>query len=222
MKSILLALLACALSAQTFDSVSIKPFTPQDEEDSAPAREPGAMLYSNISLKLLITAAWGVRPDQIAGPPSLDTERYDIVAKPPATATKDQIPVMLQNLLADRFHLAVHVEEKPRVGYALTVGKDGPKIKRTKVVTGADFSVAPDHIDIAGATVPAFAGMLASFLGHPVADQTGIAGTWDFRLNLTMADLKAASPSVFTAIQNLGLNLETRATTTRYLTVTQQ
>jgi uncharacterized protein (TIGR03435 family) len=213
-----LILISSALSAQTFESASVKPFAPQDE-DSTPVREPGSMVYSNVSLKLIITAAYGVRPDQITGPAWLDTERYDIVAKPPAGATKDQIPVMLQNLLADRFRMVVRIEDRPRASYALVVGKDGPKLKRTKAITGVDLSVAADHVDITGATVSAFAGMLASFVGRPVADMTGIEGTYDFRLNLTITDLKAASPSIFTAIQDLGLTLESRTSTARYLIV---
>ena len=127
MRFVLLALAASALSAQTFDSVSVKPFVPQDD-DSAPVREPGSMVYSNVSLKLLITAAYSVRPDQISGPAWLDTERYDIVGKPPAGATKDQVPAMLQHLLADRFRINVQVEERQRPGYALVASKDGVKI----------------------------------------------------------------------------------------------
>ncbi len=220
MRFVLLALAASALSAQTFDSVSVKPFVPQDD-DSAPVRESGSMVYSNVSLKLLITAAYGVRPDQISGPAWLDTERYDIVGKPPAGATKDQVPAMLQHLLADRFRINVQVEQRQRPGYALVASKDGVKFRRSKAITGADVSVAADHVDIAGATVAAFAGMLASFTGRPVANETGIEGTYDFRLNVTMADLKAASPAVFSAIRELGLSLETRNTTAKYLTVSR-
>jgi len=207
-----------ALSAQTFESVSVNPFIPQDD-DVQPEREPGSMVYSDVSLKLLLTAAYGVRPDQISGPVWLDSERYDVLAKPPAGATKDQVPAMLQNLLADRFRLTVRVEMRDRPGYALTVGKDGPKLGPMQPVTGVDFSVGTDHVDIRGANLPALAGMLASFLGRPVADLTGIAGSYDFRLNVTMADLKAASPAVFSAVQNLGLTLEPRTTAAKYVIV---
>jgi uncharacterized protein (TIGR03435 family) len=219
MRWLVLALAATALSAQTFESVSVKPFTPQDE-DSAPLRDPGSMVYSNVSLKLLLTAAYSVRPDQISGPASLDTERYDIAAKPPKGATKDQVPAMLKNLLADQFHLAVQIEDRPRTGYVLLVGKNGPKLRRTQAITGVDFSVSADHIDISGATLPAFASQLAAFIGHPVADQTGLEGSYDFRLNVTMADLKTASPDIFAAIQDLGLVLEARITPTKFLIVT--
>ena len=220
MRLIVLALAAVALSAQSFESVTVKPFVPQDDDSEAPARAPGSMVYSNVSLKLLLAAAYGVRPEQIDGPAWLDTDRYDIVAKPSVGATKDQVPMMLQNLLADRFHTTVREEMRPRTSYALVPGKGGAKLKPTKAVTGVDFAVATDHVDISGANLPAFASMLASYIGHPVADETGIRGSYDFRLNATMADLKSASAALFTAIQDLGLALEARTTSAKYLVVT--
>jgi uncharacterized protein (TIGR03435 family) len=221
-KPIVLALAAVALWAQSFESVTVKPFVPQDDYSETPAREPGSMVYSNVSLKLLLAAAYSVRPEQIDGPAWLDSDRYDIVAKPPAGATKDQVPLMLQNLLADRFHATVREEIRPRISYALVVGKDGAKLKPTKAITGVDFAVANDHVDISGANLPAFASMLASYIGHPVADETGIRGSYDFRLNATMADLKSASAVLFTAIQDLGLTLEPRTTSAKYLLVTAE
>jgi uncharacterized protein (TIGR03435 family) len=215
----ILALAASLLSAQTFESASIRPYVPQDDEDSANPPDPGAMLYRNVSLKLLLTAAYGVRADQIEGPDWLDVARFDIVAKPPAGATRDQVPAMLRNLLADRFHMEARTETRQRIGYALVAGKDGAKLKRTGAITGVNFSVAADHIDITGASVSVFAGMLSQYMGRPVADQTGIQGSYDFRLNVTMADLKAASPAIFTGIQGLGLALETRTTSASYVVV---
>jgi uncharacterized protein (TIGR03435 family) len=178
------------------------------------------MVYSNVSLKLLVSAAYGVRPDLITGSASLDGDRYDIVAKPPTGATKDQVPVMLRNMLAERFQLTVSEEIRPRTSYALVAGKDGPKLQPTKAITGVNFAVAADHVDITGANLPAFVGMLASHVGRPVADETGIKGSYDFRLNATLADLKSASAALFTAIQDLGLTLETRTAPTKYLVVT--
>lgn len=222
MKLIVLAFAAATLWAQSFESVTVKPFVPQDDDGEAPAREPGSMVYGNVSLKLLLAAAYSVRPEQIAGPAWLDTDRYDIVAKPPAGTTKDQVPLMLQHLLADRFHTTVREEIRPRTSYALVTAKDGPKLKPAKAITGVDFAVAADHVDITGANLPAFASMLASYIGHSVADETGIRGSYDFRLNATMADLKSASAGLFTAIQDLGLTLEPRATSAKYLVVTAE
>jgi uncharacterized protein (TIGR03435 family) len=208
-----------ALGAQTFETVSIRPFVSQEEGDAAAPRAPGAMVYNNVSLKLLVGAAYGVRPDHVEGPGLLESDRFDIIAKPPAGANKGDVPAMLQHLLSDRFHAVIRMEDRDRTGYALVVGPDGLKAKRTKAITGVDFSVAKDHIDINGASLPAFAGQLASFMGRPVTDETHVEGSYDFRLNLTMAELKAASPSIEGAIAELGLRLETRTTKSRFVIV---
>jgi uncharacterized protein (TIGR03435 family) len=55
-----------------------------------------------------------------------------------------------------------------------------------------------------------------------VADETGIRGSYDFRLNATMADLKSASVALFAAIQELGLTLEPRTTSAKYLVVSAE
>ena len=222
MRWIVVALAAVTLWAQSFESVTVRPFVAQDDDTEAPAREPGSMVYSDVSLKLLLAAAYGVRPGQIVGPAWLDSDRYDVVAKAPAGTTKDQVPAMLRNVLADRFHTAVREEMRPRMSYALVVGKDGAKLKPTKMITGVDFTVGNDHVDISGANLAAFASMLASYIGHPVADETGIRGSYDFRLNATMADLKSASVALFAAIQELGLTLEPRTTSAKYLVVSAE
>jgi uncharacterized protein (TIGR03435 family) len=75
-KLTVLALAVVTLWAQSFESVTVKPFVPQGDDSEAPAREPGSILYSNVSLKLLLAAAYSVRPEQIVGPALLDTGRY--------------------------------------------------------------------------------------------------------------------------------------------------
>jgi uncharacterized protein (TIGR03435 family) len=72
-----------------------------------------------------------VKGFQISGPGWLDSERYDIVAKVPRGATKEQFMGMLQNLLAERFKLTLHREKKDLPMYALVVGKNGPKLKES-------------------------------------------------------------------------------------------
>ena len=219
MKSLAIGLLvASCVFAQKFETATITPFIPSDD-DSAPTHEAGIEAYSNVSLKLMMTAAYGIRIDQIIGPPWLDVDRWDVLAKPPANTDKDQIPAMLRNLLEDRFHLVAHKETRPREGYALTVAKDGPKLPTVTEITGADVSVTKAGVDINGVNISAFATMLARFIGKPVTNETNLHGDYDFRLNLTMADLKSDSPAVATALAQLGLNLEKRDTPTEYLVI---
>ena len=103
--------------------------------------DPGQITYSFLSLKLLLTMAFGVRSYQIQGPAWLDSERFDIVAKVPRGATKDDVKVMLQNLLKERFQLAVHREKKEMSVYSLVVAKNGPKMNESD--DQSDPDVAP-------------------------------------------------------------------------------
>jgi uncharacterized protein (TIGR03435 family) len=80
-------------------------------------------------LKNVLINAYDVNEYQISGPNWLDGERFDIVAKIPQGATKEQFRLMLRNLLAERFKLALHHETKDLPMYALVVGKGGPKLK---------------------------------------------------------------------------------------------
>jgi uncharacterized protein (TIGR03435 family) len=93
--------------------------------------DPGQITYSNMSLKGLLVAAYGVKTYQVSGPSWMDTERFDIVAKVPKDATKDDVKLMLQNLLAERFKLTLHREKKDLPMYALVVGKNGPKLRES-------------------------------------------------------------------------------------------
>src|ERR1035438_637147 len=93
--------------------------------------DPGQLTYTNVSLKNVLTSAYDVKEYQINGPNWLDRERFDIVAKIPQGATKEQFQQMLQNLLVERFKLALHHETKELPMYALVVGKGGPKLKES-------------------------------------------------------------------------------------------
>jgi uncharacterized protein (TIGR03435 family) len=93
------------------------------------SNDPGRVNYYNSALRDLLMNAYGVKRNQVSGPDWLDSERFDIVAKVPEAATKEQVSIMLQNLLADRFKAVVHRETKELPIYALVVGSKGPKLK---------------------------------------------------------------------------------------------
>jgi uncharacterized protein (TIGR03435 family) len=84
-----------------------------------------------LSLANLIGTAYRVKPYQISGPDWMSAQRFDIMAKLPAGASQDQVPEMLQALLAERFKLTVHRASKEIQIYALVVGKNGPKLKES-------------------------------------------------------------------------------------------
>jgi uncharacterized protein (TIGR03435 family) len=140
---------ACAAFAQTsdpnltFDVATIKvapPPTPVDGKmmvrvgphGGPGSNDPGRITYSFMNLHQLIVSAWGVKNYQVTGPAAIEGDRYDITAKVPNGASKDDIKVMLQNLLKERLGLKVHREQKVMAVYALVVGKNGPKLTESE------------------------------------------------------------------------------------------
>lgn len=126
----------------TFEVASVKPAPPPTAEGKRMIRagaqgglgtgDPGQISYSFVSLRDLLTQAFGLKMYQISGPDWLDSERFDIIAKVPTGATKDDVKIMLQNLLKERFRLAFHFEKKVVPVYELVVEKNGPKMKESQ------------------------------------------------------------------------------------------
>jgi uncharacterized protein (TIGR03435 family) len=125
-----------------FEVASLKPSAPQSIRGSKGGpgtRDPGQYSFSRAVLRDLLVKAYGLRyyDQQVAGPGWIDTEEYDIVAKIPPGTTKEQFRQMLQNLLAERFHLLIHHETRVLPVFDLVVGKNGAKIKESAVAAGA-------------------------------------------------------------------------------------
>lgn len=87
--------------------------------------------YVNESLRNLFTEAYGVRLYQVSGPDWIDIERYDISATMAEGATKDQVQLMLQKLLAERFKAILHHETRDFPVFELTVAKSGSKLRES-------------------------------------------------------------------------------------------
>jgi uncharacterized protein (TIGR03435 family) len=84
--------------------------------------------YIYLTLRQIIAYSYQVRPGQVDGPPELlEGQRFDIIGKMPVGSQREEVPLMLQSLLADRFRLAAHRETREQDVKALVVGKDGIK-----------------------------------------------------------------------------------------------
>jgi uncharacterized protein (TIGR03435 family) len=131
------AAFAQATSGPSFEVASIKPSGPLDPAAILSGKTHIGMSVDNFrvdigstSLLALICLAYKLKPYQITGIPDwAATERFDILAKLPEGASKDQVPDMLRTLLAERFKLAAHTDKKEQPIYALVVAKNGPKLK---------------------------------------------------------------------------------------------
>jgi uncharacterized protein (TIGR03435 family) len=91
--------------------------------------DPERITGTRITLQRFLREAYGVDFDQIQGPAWMADERYDIVAKVPPGATKEQLKLMLQGLLEERFKLALHLAKKDFPVYEITIAKGGLKLK---------------------------------------------------------------------------------------------
>lgn len=145
---------------------------------------------------------------------------FDVSANVPDGTTKAQCPVMLQNLLIERFKLAVHRESKEVAKYALVVAKNGPKFKIAAGDTaseGSDDPVGPPPLDMQGfpvlghgrtgtaatkskfaaywpkCTMEFLAKMLEVQLSKPVTDATDLKGEYEVSLHWIPDELAPAS-----------------------------
>jgi uncharacterized protein (TIGR03435 family) len=145
----LVVLTCCAVQAQSnppaFEVASIKPAAPQPMGRMMVQMggDAGLVDYKNVSLKDVLARAYKMKRYQISGPSWMDGERYDITAKVPDGVPKEQIPVMLQALLAERFKMVIRKESKEEPIYGLVVGKGGPKLKKSEDSEG-EAPVGPD------------------------------------------------------------------------------
>jgi uncharacterized protein (TIGR03435 family) len=178
--------LAFGQTAWKFEVASVKPAAGGPRGPSA-TLDPGMVSFRNTNLKNLLMRAYGLRNYQIQGPGWIETERYDVVAKVPDGAPPDQVPAMLRNLLAVRFQLLARRETREESVFVLSVGKNVPKLTNTTMditsglglasnLPANDLAYDAGRLQMRGVTVAMFANTLATLLGYPVLDETGIEG----------------------------------------------
>ncbi len=183
-----------------FEVASVKRNTSASESMRFPVPSNGRFAVENIPLNILISFAYGVGARDISGAPTwISSERYDVAAKAAKSdPTRNEYALMLRALLADRFRLSAHAEEKERSGYALIADKTGPKLNAASapcaepgtprdprdpnVVTCGTFFTGPTSLDVRKMSTPQFADTLAMVLAAPVVDNTGTTGVYDIHL----------------------------------------
>jgi uncharacterized protein (TIGR03435 family) len=219
----------------TFEVATIKP-TQEGTRFSIHPTGSGELIATDVSLAYLIKFAYQVHPRQITkGPAWLDTDKYDLTAKPDIEGQPSltQMRVMVQKLLADRFQLTFHHEKTELPVYAVTVAKGGPKLTINEANPDGNpgYVGGPAGKRVVNSTIAEFISfVLNDSVGLPVVDQTGLGSArYNFILKWTPdasqsqpggvgagappADNADAPPDIFTAMQQqLGLKLETTKT----------
>jgi uncharacterized protein (TIGR03435 family) len=180
----------------------------------------GRLVIVNASLQTLIRNAYGLLPFQLTNLKGWsDDLRFDINAKTVngADLTQESYQPLMQNLLAERFHLKSHWETREMPIYTLVTEKDGPRFQPHAGASGAPDSGMNTRkrrslITMTATDVPMadFVSNLAFQLGRFVVDDTHLAARYDFVLHFDPDPTgDSTEPSLFTALhEQLGLKLE--------------
>ena len=198
-----------ALAKFEIADVHVSPPSPYTYMQVNPLRA-GRCEFHNASIIDLISVAYDVKAEKIAGGPSwLEMDRFDVIAKVPAGtkaetmpgsapgALPDTLKEMLQFLLADRFKLVLHKDTRSLSGYALTAGKT-LQLKKAdgSGETGCRFQPSTDSGNTAiryacrNVSMEALASLWPGLRGtpdEPVVDKTALEGLWNFDIKWSLS-----------------------------------
>ena len=225
LRRVTVLVLALALAiAQTvaplpsFEVSVIRPTTATVPTSQLPQLRHGRMTASNVTLRTLLSAAYGLARNRIFGPDSLDENHFDLIAKSPEGVPDSAFGPLLQSLLRERFRLASHAEERTMPCYDLLEAKGG-----LRMAAFPAEAKGPKDLNMRGlATItglysmPRFAETLSGFAGRPVLDKTSLTDRYNISLKFAMpawvdrGDAGGLSPpDLFIALrEQLGLRLE--------------
>jgi uncharacterized protein (TIGR03435 family) len=202
-------------AARSFEVASIKLSDP-DARHTAFARPLGRLEIGNMTLKEMIVNAYSVQPFQVSGGPGwVDSAHYDVSAKAGTQASREDVLLMLQSLLADRFQLAFRRETRRLPVFALVLarkdGKPGPGLIPSKEgacipfdptkpfavdnmrLCGA-FSLGPDGLTLVSGSIASLTPRLSRLLGRMVIDKTGLTRNYDIHVEWSPDEASAMQP----------------------------
>jgi uncharacterized protein (TIGR03435 family) len=212
--SILLLLSIAALAQPKFELASVRRSGPPELGDSSSRHggpgtaDPENITYHRMAMVLFISEAYGVDYDQIFCPEWVGADNYEVKVKVPPGTSKEQLRLMWQDLLAERFHLKIHVERRPFPIYELSLAKGGVKFKPAGTNSIAPdpgflepapgmkyaFKTSPRNVKMIcrGCSMADLALRLAwplgtftdsgGVTGARISDKTGLDGLYDFKL----------------------------------------
>ena len=202
----------------SFEVATIKPHDPASNSQGFDAKVERVTARDQ-SVASMMMFAYGIHPTQIVGAPDwVKNAQYDIEGKTNTAGEPNlsQQQEMLQKLLADRFGLKFHRDKRELPVYAIQIAKGGPKL-----TPAAHPDAQPDQdgsghgteadLGFTSFSMPDLAMGLQFFVhDRPIVDQTGLPGSYDFKLRYTYDEVNAtdlnAPPGLFTAVQEqLGL-----------------
>lgn len=226
-----------------FDVISIKPNnSASGHEHLHTSSENADLKTENTGFDTLLEFAYGIKRMQIVGiSPALASAHFDVEAKAdPATnaqaskmeskALDTLTKTMARQMLADRFGVVAHREQRELPAYLLVPAKGGPKLK-TSDVSGTHVTGRHGTLTATGISAYELAAELADNVNRVVVDKTGLTGRYELTLRWMPEDGRApllngepdtSLPSIFTAVQEqLGLKLEPQKASVEVLVIDQ-
>jgi uncharacterized protein (TIGR03435 family) len=180
----------------------------------------GTMIMTNQPIRSIILGASPVPVREVIGLPDWAmVERYDVTAKPPADAPREQRGQMMRTLFAERMKLVAHVEERERDTFALVLarpdGRLGPQLKpstvdcsprpagaapappppppaETDIRNRCGMSMSATSIVSGGLLMDSLVQSLSGLAGGLVSNKTGLKGFYALELNFSRSGLGAA------------------------------
>jgi uncharacterized protein (TIGR03435 family) len=215
----------------SFEVATVKPHDPTSDAQGFTV-EGSRVVVRNESLIQLLLVAYSIHRSQIDGLPTWARDRWDIqgTTDTPGEPSLPQQQEMLQKLLADRFALKFHIEQRELPVYLMQLAKGAPKLKPAakpdeqpgQSASGQDGVITIVYTSTA---MSDFVMLESFFLDRPLVDQTSLAGKYDFSLRYTYKesnppDSAGAAPGLFTAVQEqLGLKFIPTKSAVRVLVI---
>jgi uncharacterized protein (TIGR03435 family) len=216
-----------------WDVVTVKPSDPNDPHAGFNT-EGREVTVERQTVEGMLLFGCGMHKRQLVNAPDwLATDRWDVRGVPdvPGQPSLKQMQTLVCKVLAERFGLVSHREQREVDVYALRVGKGGPKMEKSR----GDPNGLPSENDnenggeismqMANASMGELTLLLKFMMDRPAVDQTGLSGRYDFKLKWTSDESRvptdgSAPPAIFTAIQEqLGLKLEPVKTMTDVMVI---
>jgi len=237
---VLLAMLAAATvaTAQSKESPSFEVASIRPSADTPPATGAAGVQitkervhFGYLSLRDYLSIAYGVPVQRITAPDWIATARFDISATFPGGATPEQFPLLVQNLLRDRFRLQAHLEKRESPVYALEVAPGGLRATRipddaptdapltitgsgsrdgvtADLGQGASLEFKNDKFEARRVTMRILAETLGRFVDRPIVDLTNLDGRYDIKFAVAQEDYM---PMLVRSAVNAGITLPPQA-----------
>jgi uncharacterized protein (TIGR03435 family) len=178
------ACLAQGPAPPKFDVASIKPAVGGMRPDVKTS--PGWLTIRNQTLLFLIQWAYDTPPFEIEAPAWLNDDRFDLLAKAESGGDEANLRLMLQALLAERFGLKSHAQQKEMQIYGLTLAKGGPKFQESTDEGPPVFDRGgPTTLTAHRVTTKDLAIQISEPLRRPVIDETGLKGRYEIRIDVS-------------------------------------